>query len=266
MVVGRRVCFGGRRELRLIFGQSCRVSLRAFGLFQCRVHPALVSLKIEFPVLSLFDRFPQHLKTVLCPLCWSDEPLFHLAQVFCQVSFQVGVFRFDSSRSTQDVVWRLDGHMAMVIVTGPDDGDVQGLEFFIEAVLMGQNGYPRLSPCSGGFNDLPMSVENRLGRDHLQHTLLNRRSASSKSLRRTEICCSSALRFMYLPKCLWTLCMMDYPSEGPGPHSGRGGPLARASVKSVGILHGLCCRLSFPDSGASLVGAGGVGLDRRRYG
>jgi hypothetical protein len=27
--------------------------------------------------------------------------------------------------------------------------------------------------------------------------------------------------------------MMDYRSEGPGPHSGRGGSLARASVKVV---------------------------------
>jgi ABC-type microcin C transport system permease subunit YejE len=85
-------------------------------------------------------------KTVLGTLCWPDQPLFHLAQVFGEISFQVGVLVLDSARSAQDMFGCLDGYMALVIVARANDWDVENLEFLKEAMLMGQNGDPRFSP------------------------------------------------------------------------------------------------------------------------
>lgn len=71
------------------------------------------------------------------------------------------------------------------------------------------------------------------GGDQNESTFVNKRSASSKSLRRTATLCSSALLFMYLPKWRWTLCMVRAVGiQRLSPQQGPSCPLLR--VRSSG--------------------------------
>jgi hypothetical protein len=71
---------------------------------------------------------------------------------------------------------------------------------------MCEDSNPGVLPGFGRFDNLGGSdlLLERFG----AHTRVSKWSASSKSLSSTETCFSSALRFIYLPKCRCTLCIL----------------------------------------------------------
>lgn len=221
MLIGRRICFCGCGEVRLSLDQRRVFSLGAFGLFQGRVHSILVPLKVQLLVFPLLDSLLHRMEAVFGTLSRLDQPLFHFGQVVRQISLQLLILVLDAVGSADNMVWCLSRDVALVIVAGPHDWGIKGCKLVEDTVLMGQDGNPRLSPCFGGLDDL--GTVRRLPlhqRAKCRHTLVNNRSASSKSFKRTEICCSSALLLMYLPKCRWTLCIVT-TAQGQVRHSDR---------------------------------------------
>lgn len=71
-----------------------------------------------------------------------DQSLFDLAEVFGQVSLQFGVLIPYSVGSAEGMFGGEDCNVAMIVIAGTHNGIVEGVEFFEDAMLVGQDGNP----------------------------------------------------------------------------------------------------------------------------
>lgn len=109
-------------------------------------------------VFSLLDRLLHQGQRVLGVHSWFDQLVVDHAHFNHKIFLELCVLLPELGRPHQQSFRSLNGLVALVRVTSPKNRRIEALELGDEPMLVCEDGGPRVSPCFGRIDDLPVSV------------------------------------------------------------------------------------------------------------